>query len=103
MDTLSCILDKEVNLHLYNPISIAGCNISHLLYIDDLLVVGEADHNTINSLQLSLDVLKQYTGLEVNKSKSSICFSMLNQGVPELLSILDIEMGSFPLKYLGFH
>lgn len=100
MDTFSYIINKDINPHLYNPISYGNYNISHLLFADDLLTMGKATNSTLQSLKHNLKSLETYLELEVNKEKSSICFSKNYRMVEEFINNLDINLSSFPLKYL---
>lgn len=63
--------------------------------------MGEASNSTLVSLNQNLCILKSYLGLEINTTKSNICFSKDCRQVVDLIKILNINQGSFPLKYLG--
>lgn len=100
MDCFSNFLE-EANLKLYQPLITGNCKVSHLLFADDLLVVGMANSTTASSLKDALDMLHSYLGLAIDRAKSSICFSGKEEGSREFLETLNINKGSFPFKYLG--
>lgn len=64
MDSFPCMLDNEVNLCLYNPISYKNCKLSYLIFVDDLVVTGVINETTTYSFKHSLDMLAIYMGLE---------------------------------------
>lgn len=51
MNSLSSLFDREINLRRYNPLIKGNWKISHLLFVDDLLVVGYSNSNVIMSLK----------------------------------------------------
>ncbi|MCH84271.1 RNA-directed DNA polymerase (Reverse transcriptase), partial [Trifolium medium] len=52
-----------------------GPNISHLMFADDLLLFGQATHNTMNSIMSTLTKFCQMSGQQVNHTKTSIFYS----------------------------
>lgn len=68
------MLGMEVGLKHFNPFSISDCQVSYLLLIDNLLVVGYSSPPFAHSLDKILLDLTLYTGLIVNIDKSSNCF-----------------------------
>lgn len=102
-DSFSCLIEKGVNLGIYNPIRYGHCWVSYLLF-NDLIVSGLADHTTTNSLKRNLEALAGYLGLEQNKLKSFICFSKRTKDSSDLCRFLVTHEGHLPFKYfnLGF-
>lgn len=70
MDSFSCLLDQAINLHTYTPFFIGDFHISHLLFADDLVVIGFADRVSLLSLNNIFMGLKSYLGHSVNRDKS---------------------------------
>lgn len=103
MNAFSTILENEVNLKKKknNSFISCRCKFSHLLFVDDLLVVGVTNPPTTCFLKYALDNLASYMGLVTNKNKSIIYFSS-KKFVPlttlrnPLMSKIEIF-----LKYLG--
>lgn len=101
MDIFSCLLDEKVVDHSFKPIASGNCRISHLLYVDDILVLGVAGTSTAFSLKEVLESFASLTGLVVNYTKSSLCFSFSTDEIDGISHTLNMEPGTFPLKYLG--
>jgi hypothetical protein len=78
-----------------------GLQISHLLFADDMLVFSRANVKSFKGINLLLDSFANNTGLSVNKDKSRIYFSKGCSNKGELTSILKINEGKLPVKYLG--
>jgi hypothetical protein len=77
--------------------------ISHLLFVDDSLMLMRADAESANTLKRILDDYSMALGQMVSVAKSSIYFSLntnINAKV-EVCQILDIMTESFSDKYLG--
>ncbi|PNY01940.1 ribonuclease H [Trifolium pratense] len=77
MDKLSHLVTEEVDKGLWIPMK-AGRNgpiISHLMFADDLLLFGQATHNTMNSVMNTLTKFCQMSGQQVNHTKTSIFYS----------------------------
>lgn len=60
-------LDKD-----FNPLSMGQCNLSHLLFVDNLLVVGKIDYSSACFLKAALVELESHMGLSINQEKSII-------------------------------
>lgn len=71
MDAFS-ILDREVNLLRYSPLCLSQCNISHLLFVDDILMVSHPNSSTVHSLNYALDCLDSYMEIKINYDKSVV-------------------------------
>jgi hypothetical protein len=82
-----------------------GLYISHLLFVDDILIFCDGSRQDIGKLCDGLLLFKQATGMEINAQKSSITFSSLDEEetlyIVERLpfQVFDLDEG---LKYLGF-
>ena len=71
-------------------------------YVDDTLMLMQADANQLAHLKVILDDFATLTGLKVNFSKSS----MYSINVPEaimvsLAAVLSCQIGTMPFTYLG--
>ncbi|KAF5785622.1 putative RNA-directed DNA polymerase [Helianthus annuus] len=79
-----------------------GPTISHLLYADDVLFVGEWSDSNLHNLSRLLRCFNLSSGLKVNFNKSQL----FGVGVPlsmveQKASILHCKTGVFPFFYLG--
>ena len=83
-----------------------GAIITHLLYVDDILIFG---HGGNQELQKNKYILKKYhssTSMEINLTKSSIFINEVSKEKENVfeelfpLSMLDLEQ---EFKYLGFN
>ncbi|XP_021971697.1 uncharacterized protein LOC110866858 [Helianthus annuus] len=79
-----------------------GPTISHLLYADDVLFVGEWPDSNIHNLARILRCFNLASGLKVNFNKSQLFGIGLNCDlVEQKASILQCKMGVLPFTYLG--
>jgi hypothetical protein len=78
-------------------------SVSHLLFVDDSLILIKADMDKATSLQWVLDVYCQNSGQMVSVAKSSIFFSP-NTNVlvrADICEVLHIDTEALSDKYLG--
>lgn len=74
-----------------------------LCFADDLILLCEANTETVQRIKEKLDEFGQTTGLIANVSKSQvICVGVTEQQKNRIKQIVGYEYGQFPLKYLGF-
>ncbi|KAI0515590.1 hypothetical protein KFK09_008255 [Dendrobium nobile] len=98
MDGLSQILSDT---HNFKGINCKDFHISHLMYADDLLVVGETSIDNARQLNWCLQEFGSLSGLQINASKSAIIFShdgLENQMICEELGIHNVNL---LITYLG--
>lgn len=101
MDSFSFLMDCDVDLHQYTPLSIGPCKVSHLLFTDAMLVVGKANFSSVSSLKSILADLESYMGLCINKDKSNLCGNHLQTFTRLIHDELGLISGNFPLNYFG--
>lgn len=75
--------------------------ISHLLFVDDILVFGQTNKSILGVVNEVVKLFTSYTCMEINKEKSGIVFSKSCEVTNELLAINGLPQHFFPLKYLG--
>ncbi|WOG86036.1 hypothetical protein DCAR_0105230 [Daucus carota subsp. sativus] len=76
--------------------------ITHLSFADDLFLFSAADPNSVQVLKDSLDEFGRCSGLWPNKDKSNIYFGNVAPADKSLIhSILEFNVGSLPVRYLG--
>lgn len=80
----------------------AAVGITHLAYLDDLLLFAKGVESTIT---LMADYLKDFvdvSGSRLNLNKSNIYFTGLDHRTwTRLLDITEFQQGTFPFSYLG--
>ncbi|XP_020701505.1 uncharacterized protein LOC110113314 [Dendrobium catenatum] len=97
MDVLSNLLDERG----FKGFKTDNYHLSHILYADDVLILGDA---TIDNCKILSSVLKEFanaTGLHINYEKCSIMFSKNQRNQEMLCQALSITNVSTKLTYLG--
>ncbi|XP_020254066.1 uncharacterized protein LOC109831138 [Asparagus officinalis] len=103
MEFLSRRLDllKENRSFKYHP----GCGklkISHLMFVDDLLLFSKGDSH---SVELLLNCFKDFctvSGLEANPDKCKVFYGGVDDSTKGSVNrLLNFNEGVFPIKYLG--
>jgi hypothetical protein len=104
MDALTEMLDKaKATGHIRGlfPHIIPG-GVSHLQYVDDIIIMVEPDDLGIANLKFHLLCFESMSGQRINFHKSEML--ILGKSKAEQTSIanhLNCKHGSFPLSYLG--
>ncbi|KAJ0619222.1 putative RNA-directed DNA polymerase [Helianthus annuus] len=104
MEALHVATKSAVELGIFKGITTpgAGPSVSHLLYADDALFVGEWSEDNFHNLARLLRCFHLSSGLKVNFSKSKVFgVGVGNEEVTNMASILGCERGSLPFTYLG--
>ncbi|XP_021984670.1 uncharacterized protein LOC110880455 [Helianthus annuus] len=104
MEALHIATESAVNVGIFKGVKTPGegPSISHLLYADDALFVGEWSEENFHNLARLLRCFHLSSGLKVNFSKSKVFgVGVGNNDVSEMASILGNEKGSLPFSYLG--
>jgi hypothetical protein len=80
--------------------------ISHLLFVDDIMIFSHGSTRKIGSLKEILGIYCNATGMEINMRKSSMLINALDKGektqIANLfpMNIMELDQG---IKYLGFN
>ena len=103
---LSCFLKEAVRRgDLTGLILAQGINLTHLLFVDDILLFCRGTRRDIDCLYRGINIFKIATGMMINLQKSSVSFFRLKD------TDLRYMTGFFPIqaveisegiKYLGF-
>jgi len=80
---------KRVDMH----------NVSHILFADEMLVFCQGHKESAQGVDNLLVKLKLYTWLAINKLKSKVFLSKGCKHKTEIVGILGVSLGSFPIKY----
>jgi len=81
-------------------------SITHLLFVDDVLIFCTGSRRDAESLKDILNLFSKATGMEFNFRKSTISSNLLSEGeIDRLKTFFPFETKSIDegLKYLGFH
>lgn len=100
MDALSCLLEATIGNSRANS---SHLGVSHLIYVDDILLFGKANLSTSLGLNVALTTFKEASNIGVNITKSTICFSKSVDSMTQcqIANIYDFIATPLPWKYLG--
>eukprot|EP00253_Pinus_taeda_P033955 PITA_33955 len=80
-------------------------SISHLLFVDDILIFSNGSYNELKELRDIFDLFMKATGMLINSGKSQVCVAGLNRRESSAMSNLfpfHIQSLDTSFKYLGF-
>jgi len=80
---------------------VGDASFSHLLFVDDTLIFCDASSSKLRSLRSLFLLFEVVSGLKVNLAKSSIIPVENVAQVGRLANILECEVASLPVMYLG--
>ncbi|GJU48131.1 RNA-directed DNA polymerase, eukaryota, reverse transcriptase zinc-binding domain protein [Tanacetum coccineum] len=104
MEGLHVAMDTAMDHGLFRGMSI-GLNeyrLSHLLYADDAIFLGEWDENNIKNLITILNCFYLVSGLRLNLSKSNLHgIGVTSHEVSRLANITGCAAARIPFRYLG--
>ena len=76
--------------------------IINLCFADDLVIFCKANRNSVQIIQQVFEDFCHSYGMKANLNKSQVFFSGISaQDKCQLQQLLQLEEGTFPLKYLG--
>ncbi|XP_062100800.1 uncharacterized protein LOC133806725 [Humulus lupulus] len=85
----------------YHPLC-KGLKIINLCFADDLVIFCKANSGSVQVVKQVFEEFCNSTGLKANSSKSQVFFGGVSVAVRnQLLKLVQLEEGIFPLKYLG--
>ena len=77
-------------------------NLTHLCFADDMFLFAGGTRYSVQVIMDELNRFERFSRLQVNKQKSAIFLTEVNDDVKnDLLNITGFSLGSFPMKYLG--
>ncbi|PKU61333.1 putative mitochondrial protein [Dendrobium catenatum] len=101
MDGLSSLFDLATSNNSLQGIKAGNCEVSHLMFADDLLVFSTATTANAHTIKSILMDFAAVSGLNVNPNKSSILISKNTMMAEEICNILNVQQSFSPMKYLG--
>ncbi|KAJ0520598.1 putative RNA-directed DNA polymerase [Helianthus annuus] len=104
MEAFSSLFRKATDIGIIEGIRLpnGGPHLTHLLYADDAMVMGEWSDNNFKSVMRILRVFYLCSGLKINIHKSSIFGCGVNlHSVKEQVCLMKCKYGVIPFTYLG--
>ncbi|GJZ00491.1 RNA-directed DNA polymerase, eukaryota [Tanacetum coccineum] len=104
MEGLHAMVSKAVNTGLFKGASIGhgSINVSHLLYADDAIFVGEWSHSNAYNLICLLRCFYMVSGLKINVHKSKLLgVNVSDEEVSNMAFVLGCGITKLPTMYLG--
>ncbi|KAJ0533359.1 putative RNA-directed DNA polymerase [Helianthus annuus] len=104
MEALTGVMKQACDIGVFKGLDLSqnGDPISHFLYADDVIFMGEGSLNNLVVLKRLLRCFYLSSGLKVNLKKSSLYGIGLEDNQVQLLAnMLGCKRGSFPFKHLG--
>lgn len=88
-------IDEAVSRKKFYLIKLKGdCRISHVIFVDDLLIFGKTNKKTLSSLEFILSSLSRSTSLVMNKAKSKVFATLRWTSLSESLNGI-MTLGSY--------
>ncbi|KAJ0497121.1 putative RNA-directed DNA polymerase [Helianthus annuus] len=104
MEVLACMIDKGVEVGVLNGICspAEGPTISHLLFADDAVIIGDWSKVNLENVVRILRCFRICSGLKINLSKCNLFgLGVETPEVEGLASVVGCSVGGFPFKFLG--
>ena len=106
MKGLSHMLDVAATTNQFSGFSVGNTTgnsvmVSHLLFVDDILIFCDADDMQIASLRAILARFEEVSGLRINLGKSKLVPIGVVHNMDVLMGMLGCRQSSLPLRYLG--
>ncbi|GJV21912.1 RNA-directed DNA polymerase, eukaryota, reverse transcriptase zinc-binding domain protein [Tanacetum coccineum] len=104
MEGLHIALRDAMDANLLHGVKLGPSNfhLSHLFYVDDVIIVSEWDHKDIDNIIRVLHVFYMDSGIKININKSNLFgVGVSSEEVAIMAANSGCLSGSFPLTYLG--
>ncbi|XP_028553350.1 uncharacterized protein LOC114580332 [Dendrobium catenatum] len=101
MDAFSCLIDNDTSHNIFIGFQKQGMNLSHLLYVDDLLIFGDASISICAVLREVLNHFAMISGLLVNHDKSQVILSSYISNHMAVCEALHMPTSCSKMIYLG--
>lgn len=84
----------------YHPLGI-NPKVSHLCFADDLMIFFDGKRSSLDGIADALEEFRGLSGLGLNKDKTSLFHSGLDDQEVTAVSTSGFQQGVFPIRYLG--
>ncbi|XP_076929461.1 uncharacterized protein LOC143593863 [Bidens hawaiensis] len=104
MEAFSCMFKKATERGIFRGISLPnnGPTISHLLYVDDVILVGEWSKENVLNITRLLRCFYLVSGLHINFCKSKLMgVKVTLEEVSNLVNLMGCKPDVLPCSYLG--
>lgn len=101
MDMFYDLMDQSIALNKFCPFKQSNYSISHLLFIDEVMVIDETSLDFAFALKQVMSNFFVFTGLKSNLDKSYFHFVRDYAIIHQFGNLLNFSIGHFPIKYLG--
>ncbi|PWA74799.1 reverse transcriptase domain, Reverse transcriptase zinc-binding domain protein [Artemisia annua] len=104
MEAFAGMFRKATFLNLFKGVKLpnGGPSLSHLLYADDALVLGDWSLDNVKTVNRLFTVFNICSGLKINFSKSNLFgLGVVNKEVEAMAKVLGCKMGNTLFVYLG--
>ncbi|GJY08595.1 putative RNA-directed DNA polymerase, partial [Tanacetum coccineum] len=102
MEGLSVAIKDAISAGLFQGATIGSLQISHLLFADDVLILGKWSRSNIYGMVQLLQCFHQVSGLKLNLHKSNLYGVGVNSDdVTNLATLTGCKSQSLPFLYLG--
>ncbi|GJW01571.1 RNA-directed DNA polymerase, eukaryota, reverse transcriptase zinc-binding domain protein [Tanacetum coccineum] len=104
MEVLTLIVQRRVNRSEQFKFhwGCKGIKLTQLCFADDLLMLCNGDHKSVQVLKECLMGFSKISGLVPNMNKSTIFFGNVREGERQrMLKVMPFVVGTLPMKYLG--
>ena len=102
MEALHVAVEDAINVGLYRGVQVRSLHISHLLFADDVLFLGEWSRSNIIGIVSLLQFFHSVSGLKINLHKSILYGIGVNNGeISNFASFTGCTPQHLPFTYLG--
>lgn len=102
MEHCTCLMDAAVHSWKIDPVSrFVSSHVSHLIYVDDLLVFLRPSSRSILHLLKILDEFGRMSSMQINKDKCHAFFNKTCSAKDTWKQLLQMDEGTLPVRYLG--
>lgn len=101
MDVLRRLVEREVKAKRINTYKVDYTSfISHLIYVDDVLIFSEVNTKSLNAIKKVLEKFSSYSGLGINSARSIMSLSKVcaeDQSLQNILGFSIIPLLGLPI------
>ena len=106
IEILSLLIYNDVQRGAISGVNISSLNLTHLLFVDDVILFGLGTLGEWQHYKELLDLFCSTTGMKISNDKSSFLYNDIDEHMKEYISSLlpfKMEPLSVGFKYLGYY